>query len=104
MELLPLLLLIPMIFLGLGLLALGSHRLIWRLRDGAAWSMRKALACLRDGAALLFGAGLALESLRPMLPSTTGLMARVVLVSIGGAVALLLLARLVGQRPASAQR
>lgn len=98
MELLPLLLLIPMIFMGLGLFAIGSHRLLTRLGEGTPWSLRKGLGCAGAACALLFGHGIALESLRPMLPQTTGLMPRVVLVTIGGGIALLLVSRLARHR------
>ncbi len=89
MELLPLLLLIPMTLAGLALL---THSLgtLQRLRqDGGAWSARKAVGGLGHAALLLFGAGLAIESLRPLLPETTGLLPRVVLVVLAAGGALL---------------
>lgn len=89
MELLPLLLLIPMTLAGLALLVHGL-RALQRLQHGdARWTVRKAAAALGHGLALAFGAALAVESLRPLLPDSTGLLPRTMLVVVAAGAALL---------------
>lgn len=94
MELLPLLLLIPMLWIGLVLFAFGLHGLIGLLGDGQTASLRKAGRYGGAALLLLFGNGLALESLRPMLPANTALMPCLVLVAISGGIFTAVLSRL----------
>jgi hypothetical protein len=89
MALLPLLLLIPMTLAGLALLVHGL-RALQRLRhDGAPRTVRKTAAAIGHVLALAFGAALAAESLRPLLPESTGLLPRAMLVFVAAGVALL---------------